>query len=440
VSEQKNQTTKKQLPVSEETKQHDQKHDDDDDESKASDISEAQCEILKQMYEKNLLNEKVFDVDWKILSHGDPVFVIVTNLIEKDSKLQALNYCRLGSSLKDQIWQPVYHLKENGSIVVRFADFCLRLKSTQFADRDGVVRHHYSAKSLIRDCHAQKCKNREQMLVLKNQSVGHSKYGSPEQNIMLRDHLTGKEADRTWHCLSQLDVTIQEQTVLAVKTHHAYNRIEERELKPLLAQVFAERRTPSDMLQFYQEQGWEPVFYIQNAERDGSERDGNVILRFPNMTLVMTAAMDAVITTWKNTLSFQDSKSLQKKKKTERLRPETSMEYAHALSKANSSSKCSSSSSKTKETVGCQLMRSQAGRARREENHLIKSGLKRRNKKGCDVKTAAEKKSNQKMKRAIKSAAEKKQKLKAHQKKQRDKSSTRDKKKKDKSGKKSHRY
>jgi hypothetical protein len=189
------------------------------------------------------------------------------------------------------------------------------LRSKQFADRDGVVRHHYSA-LLKRDCHAQKYKNREQMLVLKNQSVGHSKYGSPEQNIMLRDHLTGKEADRTWHCLSQLDVTIQEQTVRAVETHHASDRIEERELKPLLAQVFAQRRTPSDMLQFYQEQGWEPVFYIQNAERDGFKRDGNVVLRFPNMTIVMTAAMDAVITTWKNTLSFQDSKSWQRKKKT----------------------------------------------------------------------------------------------------------------------------
>ena len=424
VSEQKNQTTKKQLLVSEETKQHDQKHDDDDDESKASDISEAQCEILKQMYEKNLLNEKVFDVDWKLLSHGDPVFVIVSNLIESDringyNKLQELNdvLAGLGSSLKDQIWQPVYHLKENGSIVVRFADFCLRLKSTQFADRDGVVRHHYSAKSLKRVLHLegmtgmQKCKNREQMLVLKNQSVGHSKYGSPEQNIMLRDHLTGKEADRTWHCLSQLDVTIQEQTVLAVETHHASDRIEERELKPLLAQVFAQRRTPSDMLQFYQEQGWEPVFYIQNAERDGSERDGTVILRFPNMTLVMTSAMDAVITTWKNTLSFQDSKSLQKKKKTERLRPETSMEYAHALSKAKSSSKCSSSSSKKKKTVGCQVVRKQGGQGKK-------------NVKGSKVKTTV---------------ADNKKRMKTHQKKQRDKSSARDKKKKDKSRKKSHR-
>ena len=243
------------------------------------------------------------------------------------------------------------------------------------------------------------------MLVLKNQSAGHSKYGSAEQNIMLRD-LTGREADRTWHCLSQLDVTIQEQIVLAVETHHASDRIEERELKPLLAQVFAERRTPSDMLRFYQEQGWEPVFYIQNAERDGSERDGTVILMFPNMTLVMTAAMDTVITTWKNTLSFKDYKSLQKKKKTERLRPETSMEYAHASSRVRDR--------KTKETVGCQLMRRQ-------------SGLKKRNQ------------STKKMKTAIKSAAEKKQKLKAHQKKQRDKSSTRDKKKKDKSGKKRHR-
>ena len=82
------------------------------------------------------------------------------------------------------------------------------------------------------------------------------------------------------------------------------------------------------------------------------------------------------------------------------------MEYAHASSRVRDR--------KTKETVGCQLMR-------------LQSVLKKNNQS-----------IPKKMKTAIKSS-EKKQKLKAHQKRCRDKSSTRDKKKKDKSGKKSHR-